>query len=172
MTNRKFFKTVFRVTVLSEDAPIEEPISLEDLEYAINEGPCSGVVERVSVENLDSKQAATALISQGTEPEFFLIDKDGNDLEDDQAGSIHKVLGKDEEGVHCIHCARPLKAGEKVQENEDGSYEHDAGEGAPCPPTVVCGQCGNACLATTAHLHQGRYVGDECCWDERLRSSE
>lgn len=26
--------------------------------------------------------------------------------------------------------------------------------------------------AGTAHLHGGDWVGDECCWDERLRSSE
>ena len=38
--------------------------------------------------------------------------------------------------------------------------------------TVPCSICGNHCLKKTAHLHQGKWIGDECCWDERLRASE
>jgi hypothetical protein len=38
--------------------------------------------------------------------------------------------------------------------------------------TVTCKFCVKECIAATAHLHQGQWVGDECCWDERLRSSE
>jgi hypothetical protein len=38
--------------------------------------------------------------------------------------------------------------------------------------TVICKMCLNPCNAQTAHLHQGQFIGDECCWDERLRSSE
>lgn len=38
--------------------------------------------------------------------------------------------------------------------------------------TVKCSLCGELCNVRTAHLHQGEYIGDECCWDERLRSSE
>jgi hypothetical protein len=40
------------------------------------------------------------------------------------------------------------------------------------PKEVVCYLCGNTCAAGTAHLHQGKYIGDTCCWDERLRASE
>jgi len=39
-------------------------------------------------------------------------------------------------------------------------------------PTVACKFCGKWVPAKTAHLHDGAWVGDECCWDERLRSSE
>ena len=38
--------------------------------------------------------------------------------------------------------------------------------------TVVCRLCFKLCRAGTAHLHQGVWIGEECCWDERLRSSE
>jgi hypothetical protein len=38
--------------------------------------------------------------------------------------------------------------------------------------SIKCSICGNLCNTKAAHLHQGEYIGDECCWDERLRSSE
>lgn len=38
-------------------------------------------------------------------------------------------------------------------------------------PTVICKFCLQDAPSKTAHLHQEQYVG-ECCWDERLRSSE
>jgi formylmethanofuran dehydrogenase subunit E len=37
---------------------------------------------------------------------------------------------------------------------------------------VVCSLCGEEVPEATAHIHQGKWIGDECCWDERLRSSE
>lgn len=40
------------------------------------------------------------------------------------------------------------------------------------PREVECHICGQDCRADTAHFHQGGWVGDVCCWDERLRSTE
>lgn len=40
------------------------------------------------------------------------------------------------------------------------------------PIGVECSLCGNPCLIRTAHYHQNDWIGDECCWDERLRASE
>ena len=37
---------------------------------------------------------------------------------------------------------------------------------------ATCSACGKPCDARKAHLHRGKLVGDECCWDERLRASE
>jgi hypothetical protein len=37
---------------------------------------------------------------------------------------------------------------------------------------VRCCLCERLCRKTTAHLHQRKWIGEECCWDERLRSSE
>jgi hypothetical protein len=39
-------------------------------------------------------------------------------------------------------------------------------------PTVACKFCDEQVLAKTAHLHRGSWVGESCCWDERLRMRE
>jgi hypothetical protein len=36
---------------------------------------------------------------------------------------------------------------------------------------VECKFCGQMVPASTANWHAGSWVGDECCWDERLRST-
>ena len=46
------------------------------------------------------------------------------------------------------------------------------GDWLPEDETITCGICRQPCKKATAHLHQDEYIGDECCWDERLRSSE
>ncbi len=38
--------------------------------------------------------------------------------------------------------------------------------------TVPCEICGQPVPVSTSHLHGDGYIGDACCWDERLRSSE
>ena len=38
--------------------------------------------------------------------------------------------------------------------------------------TVTCKFCEKQVLAATAHGHDGGFVGDGCCWDERLRATE
>jgi hypothetical protein len=37
---------------------------------------------------------------------------------------------------------------------------------------VTCKLCGKQTSGLTAHRHDGGYVGDDCCWDERLRTTE
>ena len=37
---------------------------------------------------------------------------------------------------------------------------------------VICSACQQNCLARTAHHHQRQWIGDGCCWNEQLRSSE
>ena len=34
--------------------------------------------------------------------------------------------------------------------------------------TVTCSVCGEQCSARLAHQHKGEWIGDECCWEERL----
>jgi hypothetical protein len=46
---------------------------------------------------------------------------------------------------------------------------------AACPvrrSTVRCALCGQRTAAAAAHRHDGGFIGDECCWDERLRATE
>lgn len=40
------------------------------------------------------------------------------------------------------------------------------------PEMVECKFCHLGCGKLTAHRHGDGWVGNECCWDERLRSSE
>lgn len=35
-----------------------------------------------------------------------------------------------------------------------------------------CSECGDGCNPQTAHNWQGKVIGDECCWDDRLKASE
>jgi hypothetical protein len=79
---KKFFKTVFRVEVLSEDEPVEDA-SCEDLHEMITTGDCSGVVKREDPIELTGAQAAAALLEQGSDPSFFNLDEQGRDLDDE-----------------------------------------------------------------------------------------
>jgi formylmethanofuran dehydrogenase subunit E len=37
---------------------------------------------------------------------------------------------------------------------------------------VRCSLCGELATRENAHRHQEAYIGDECCWDERLHITE
>lgn len=41
----------------------------------------------------------------------------------------------------------------------------------PRPKNVRCYLCKEEAPEATAHRHQGRWIGD-CCWDERLRTTQ
>jgi hypothetical protein len=47
----------------------------------------------------------------------------------------------------------------------------DKGEVGP-KRTVACSLCGRPCAAMRAHHYRGKWVGDECCWDDGMRASE
>ena len=83
-SKRKFYRTVVRFEVLTEDDPMPS-ISLEDLAYETTEGHYSGrfLDNFPDNEELDGPTAAKALIAQGSDPEFFMLDEDGNDLEEE-----------------------------------------------------------------------------------------
>lgn len=80
MTNRKFYMTKVVVTVLSEE-PLNPSLNLEQLHYAITNGECSGVTEIMEPEEIDGAVAAEELMAQGSDPEFFLINEKGEDIE-------------------------------------------------------------------------------------------
>jgi hypothetical protein len=81
MTNRKFFKTTIVLEVFSAES-IEE-WELRHVVTGIRTGDLPGGVSIWTDEEIDGKQAADGLITQGLNPERFRIDKDGNDLEGD-----------------------------------------------------------------------------------------
>ena len=79
MAKRTFYKTTVTVEVLHE-----EPLNFEtlaDLHYTITDGDCSGKYEVTDFVAMDGKSMAKELQKQGSDPEFFQLDKKGNDIE-------------------------------------------------------------------------------------------
>jgi hypothetical protein len=82
-SKRTFYRTVLKVEILSE-TPYNET-SLEQVAYDINEGDQVGkITTEISSEELNGKEAAAALSDAGSEPEFFMLDKNGNDVFDEE----------------------------------------------------------------------------------------
>ena len=78
MTKRIFYKTVFKIEVLSE-GPIDG-LSIEDIAYEIDQGSCvGGPFGPSKCKKLDGKQAADALYEWGSEPGFFGLNDRGGD---------------------------------------------------------------------------------------------
>jgi hypothetical protein len=80
---KKYYKSVIQIEILS-DEPYEDGKSLDDIKYDINEGHCSGILSMVEHnQELNGFEMARALESQGSDPEFFGIDQNGEDLDED-----------------------------------------------------------------------------------------
>ena len=79
---KKIYKSVLRVEILSEE-PINDP-ELNDIHWQITNGDWSGAQgwEQRNIE-LIGKPAAEATIHQGSHPEFFQMDAEGNVLHDE-----------------------------------------------------------------------------------------
>jgi hypothetical protein len=82
-------------------------------------------------------------------------------------------------GKRCVKCDATIPPEDVQLAPDEDERCHDCADYcddpdcAKCADNAVrCSVCGAACAAQTAHLHQGKWIGDECCWDERLRSSE
>lgn len=78
---RKFFKTEIAVVVLSEDVPIEFD-SLKEVDNAITTGDCSGQYTVTSQKEVPAKEMVKLLAEQGSEPGFFRLDEDGNEVKE------------------------------------------------------------------------------------------
>lgn len=78
MAKKSLIETVIEVRVLSE-----EPFDYNDLEnvhHAITEGDCSGTYSTKSSKAISGKLAADKVKEQGSDPEFFNMDEEGNEL--------------------------------------------------------------------------------------------
>ena len=83
MSNKKkYYKTVIQIEILSEE-PYEDGKSMDDIQYDITEGHCSGVLSMVEKnQELDGLEIVKALEAQGSDAEFFRLDQNGEELED------------------------------------------------------------------------------------------
>ena len=82
MAKKKIYKSVLRVEILSEE-PIDDCIKLNDIDYQITNGDWSGAMdwEHHNAE-LHGMEAVTNVQNQGSDPEFFQMDEEGNEIED------------------------------------------------------------------------------------------
>lgn len=76
---RKFYRTIVEVEVLSEE-PFPDVTDLDAIHYMVTEGDCSGKVSIKETKEIDGKTAADLLKAQGSDPEFFMLTEDGNDV--------------------------------------------------------------------------------------------
>jgi hypothetical protein len=79
-SKRKFYRTVIQVEILSE-TPYPDGINLEQIHHDITEGDSSGKISTI-VDNqiLSGEQTAILLKDQGSDPSFFQLDNEGNDI--------------------------------------------------------------------------------------------
>jgi hypothetical protein len=80
MTKRKFHKRVIKVTVLSEDE-LNPNLDLDNIHTFIVHGDGSGQVEWGPDRKINGREAVKELKRQGSDPEFFMLDDNGEDLE-------------------------------------------------------------------------------------------
>jgi formylmethanofuran dehydrogenase subunit E len=94
--SRQFHRTVITVEVLSE-----EPYEFDDLEQTYQDivtGDCSGTAKVTATETVDGPTMAKLLINQGSDPEFFRLDENGNDA-DEQPNNTERAK--------CPQCGLP-----------------------------------------------------------------
>lgn len=81
MTDRKFYRHVFQVEVLSEENLEVSKYSLEQLHSMTDTGEqVAGTLDIIKTEELNGCQAAKALDSLGSEPGFFQLEENGDDI--------------------------------------------------------------------------------------------
>jgi hypothetical protein len=78
--SRKFYKNVVTITVITEDAPLDQ-MSLAAVEYEISEGDCVGGPLDIKSTAMGGKRTANMLYDFGSEPDFFHLDDNGKDVE-------------------------------------------------------------------------------------------
>jgi hypothetical protein len=80
---KKLYKSILKVEVLS-DEPIHENASLESVQEAIEYGPSSGKISwDVRNNEISGETAVKECEKHGTDPDFFMMDYNGNELHDE-----------------------------------------------------------------------------------------
>ena len=80
MTNRKFYKRVYRIEVLSESR-IPDDLELRDVLVEAELGEYSADITDESDIVLNGADASQELMKQRSSPEFFRLTPDGDDVD-------------------------------------------------------------------------------------------
>jgi hypothetical protein len=83
MKKKTIYRTVIQVVVLSEE-PIPDDMSFEEIDANCVDGDFCGSSDYIEHNKpITGKEAAKAVIGTGSDPVFFQMDKDGNELEEE-----------------------------------------------------------------------------------------
>jgi len=80
MSNRKFYKVTYKVTLLSEE-PLPDTMDLAGIAYQMDEGECVGQVEQLPTKTVNALQVVGLLEDLGSEGSFFRLDNKGCDTD-------------------------------------------------------------------------------------------
>lgn len=79
VSQRKFYRTVIQVEILSEE-PYDND-NLSEIADDVTVGNCSGKTEIIEFgTEIGAKRAVKLLKAQGSDPEFFQLDNEGRDI--------------------------------------------------------------------------------------------
>jgi hypothetical protein len=78
---KKFYRTIVEIEILSEN-PFPEGVTLEGIHNEITDGEWSGQYEVKLTEEVDGPAMAKLLDKQGTDPQFFNLNDEGEDEEE------------------------------------------------------------------------------------------
>lgn len=81
MTKKKIYRSIITVEVLS-DRPVDDTFlsNLSAVDHDITFGDCSGMVKIQSMNDpLTGQEAVQAVLLQGSSPDFFQMDMEGNE---------------------------------------------------------------------------------------------
>lgn len=82
MAKKTLHRTVVSFVVLS-DEPLEDNISLSDIEYETTDGQWIMGDKKLKKTELVGKVAVNEVYKLGSDPDFFFMDEDGNEVEQD-----------------------------------------------------------------------------------------
>ena len=74
-SNKKYYRTVFKIEILSDEPMAGVGFNLEGLAYEISEGHCSGMFLDEEVEECDEKRITELLENQGSDASFLIEER-------------------------------------------------------------------------------------------------
>ena len=81
MNNKKYYRTVFKLEVLSDQPMAGVGFNLEEIAFEISEGHCSGMFLDEEVEECDTKRISELLENQGSDPSFLVQEEDKEEIQ-------------------------------------------------------------------------------------------
>lgn len=76
---KTIYKTTVKIEILSHE-PIDDNVSLEDIQYEITDGEWSGKITHGESKPLKGKPAVNEILKHGTDTEFFSMDINGKEI--------------------------------------------------------------------------------------------